>query len=164
MVQLLNRAKVQLLWSRKEGANRAIVEALFADVPVIVREGLSYGYRYPYINPQTGRFATEATLGDALLEVIQCGDRYSPRQWALENMSCQRATEVLAATIRERALADGQRWTTGLSVKTVRLETQAYWDPADRARFAADYAFLEQQVRRPADRTGLPELTHSSRF
>ena len=53
---LLARSKVHVLWSRRECANRAIIEAMLADVPVIVRDGLTFGYRYPYINEHTGRF------------------------------------------------------------------------------------------------------------
>ena len=49
---------------------RAIIEAMMADVPVIVREGLTFGYRYPYINEHTGRFVPEGGLADAILETI----------------------------------------------------------------------------------------------
>jgi glycosyltransferase involved in cell wall biosynthesis len=39
---LLARSKVHVLWSRRECANRAIIEAMLADVPVIVRAGLTF--------------------------------------------------------------------------------------------------------------------------
>ena len=76
---LLWRSKIHLLWSRREGANRAIIEAMLADVPVIVRDGMTFGFRYPYINDQTGRFVPEAALADAMVEMIDTRDRYSPR-------------------------------------------------------------------------------------
>ena len=57
---LLWRSKIHVLWSRRECANRAIIEAMLADVPVIVRDGMTFGFRYPYINEQTGRFVPEA--------------------------------------------------------------------------------------------------------
>ena len=41
---LLNRAKVNVLWSRKEGVNRAIVEGMFANLPCIIRQGFNYGH------------------------------------------------------------------------------------------------------------------------
>ena len=103
--RLLARSRAHLLWSRKEGANRAIIEALFADVPIIVREGLGYGHAYPYVNSSTGVFANERTLGDRLLEIVHSSNTFHPREWALANMSCQRATEILEARIREVALA-----------------------------------------------------------
>ena len=148
VVKLLARSKVHLLWSRKEGANRAIMEALFADVPIILREGLSYGHHYPYVNAATGQFANEANLGDILLDMTNRHAEYQPRQWALDSMSCQRATEILENAIRKVALAAGERWTSHLAVKTVHLEKQAYWDPEALMRFSEDYKYLEMAVRK----------------
>lgn len=147
VVKLLVRSKVHLLWSRKEGANRAVVEALFADVPIVLREGLSYGHHYPYVNPSTGRFASEDNLGDVLLDMTSRHGDFRPREWALANMSCQRATEILEDTIRPVALAGGEQWTSRLAVKTVHLEKQAYWDPEDLTRFADDYTYLRKAIR-----------------
>jgi glycosyltransferase involved in cell wall biosynthesis len=144
---LLARSKVHVLWSRKEGSNRAIVEALFAGVPIVVRDGLSYGYHYPYVNESTGCFATEATLGDAILRVIERRDQYHPREWAMANMSCQGATRILESSIRSVAVAAGEKWTRGLVAKTVHLESQRYWDPDDKGRFEEDYAFLRAAQR-----------------
>lgn len=145
--RLLTRSRVHVLWSRKEGANRAIIEALFADVPVIARQGLGYGYAYPYVNAQTGTFATEASLGDAILDVIGHPDRFSPREWALANMSCQRATAILDEVIARTCVARGEPWSGDMAVKTVQLSTQRYWDPADEGRFDSDYAFLRAHLR-----------------
>ena len=140
---LLARSKVHVLWSRRECANRAIIEAMLADVPVIVRSGLTFGFKYPYINEQTGRFVDEAALGDAILEMIECRASYSPRRWVLEHMTCQHATAAVEASIRMAATAGGEPWTSGLVVKTSTLDTQKYWDESDRERFLDDYRFLE---------------------
>jgi hypothetical protein len=145
--QLLARSKCHVLWSRKEGSNRAIIEALFADVPIVLRKGLSYGHPYSYVNPQTGHFETEETLGERLLMMVDEARVYHPRDWAMANMSCQLATATLEARIRQMALAAGERWTTGLAVKTVHLESQRYWNSEDRERFRSDYAFLEENLR-----------------
>jgi glycosyltransferase involved in cell wall biosynthesis len=145
---LLARSKVHVLWSRKEGSNRAIVEALFAGVPIIVRDGLSYGYHYPYVNESTGCFATEATLGDAILRVLERPEQYHPRDWAMANMSCQEATRILENCVRDVALAAGEKWSRGLVTKTVHLDSQRYWDPNDVQRFRADYEYLKTQLRR----------------
>jgi glycosyltransferase involved in cell wall biosynthesis len=140
---LLARSKVHVLWSRRECANRAIVEAMLADVPVIVREGLTFGYRYPYINEQTGRFVREGDLAQAILEMIAERDRYRPREWVLANMTCERATAVLNEHLKREALAAGAPWSEDLVVKTSTLDTQRYFHPEDAARFEADYRFLE---------------------
>src|SRR5262249_31486334 len=50
----LNRAKVNVIWSRREGVNRAVIEGFFAGTPGILRAGFNFGYPYPFINPQTG--------------------------------------------------------------------------------------------------------------
>src|SRR5262249_27967994 len=43
-----NRAKVSVLWSRREGWNRALIEGMLAGVPCILRQGHNYGFSYPY--------------------------------------------------------------------------------------------------------------------
>jgi len=154
--QLLQRSKVSVLWSRKEGANRSIVESLFADVPIIVRDGLSYGYRYPYINDMTGRFASEHNLGDVILETLADRARFRPREWALANMTCHRAASLVSEAVRAVAVRQGEPWTTGIVTKVVMLDAQAYWDPSDRARFAADYDFLRSCLRSSPHATARP--------
>jgi glycosyltransferase involved in cell wall biosynthesis len=144
---LLRRSKVHLLWWRRECANRAIVEAMLADTPVIVRDGMTFGFKYPYINEQTGRFVREGDLAAALLQMIADRGQFFPRAWVLEHMTCHKATAVLESHLREAALAAGEPWTEGLAVKTSTLDTQRYFDPADRERFRADYRFLESIIR-----------------
>jgi len=144
---LLARSKVHVLWSRQECSNRAVIEAMLADVPVIVRKGLTYGYHYPYINPQTGRFVAEDDLADAILDMIANRTSFSPRSWVLDHMTPQHATAALEAAIGREASTLGERWSEGLVVKTASLHSQAYWNPEDRRRFTADYQFLESLVR-----------------
>jgi glycosyltransferase involved in cell wall biosynthesis len=144
---LLARSKVHVLWSRRECANRAIIEAMLADVPVIVRAGLTFGFKYPYVNDQTGRFVEEAALGDAILEMLERRASYSPRQWVLDHMTCQQATAAVEACVRSAAIECGEPWTSGVVVKTSTLDTQKYWDEADRDRFMDDYRFLEASIR-----------------
>jgi glycosyltransferase involved in cell wall biosynthesis len=144
---LLWRSKLHVLWSRRECANRAIIEAMLADVPVIVRDGMTFGFHYPYINDQTGRFVREADLADAMLEMIATRDRYSPREWVLANMTCEQATATLERHLRDRAISDGESWTEGLVAKTSTLDTQRYWNPEDRGRFEDDYRFLASTLK-----------------
>src|SRR4029434_8672889 len=107
---------------------------MLADVPVIVRSGLTFGFKYPYINEQTGRFVDEAALGDAILEMMERRASYSPRQWVLEHKTCLQATAVVEASVRAAATECGEPWTSGLVVKTSTLDTQKYWDETDRER------------------------------
>jgi glycosyltransferase involved in cell wall biosynthesis len=145
---LLARSKVHVLWSRRESSNRAIIEAMMADVPVIVRDGLTFGYRYPHINEHTGRFVKEQDLADSIVEVIETRERFSPREWVLENRTCVKATSVLEDTLRRGRQEQGECWIEPLVVKTSELDTQRYYNPEDRNRFDADYRFLESKIRR----------------
>jgi len=143
---LLARSKLHVLWSRREGSNRAIIEAMLADVPVIVRDGLSFGVKYPYINPQTGHFVREDELGERILEMLENRDHYSPREWVLENMTGETATAALETRLREMACAAGEPWTEGLVPKTSSLDSQSYWNPNDHTRFESDYNFLRSTI------------------
>ena len=140
---LLNRSKVSVIWSRKEGVNRAIIEGMFAGVPCILRDGFNYGYRYPYINDATGRFAAEDELPDALVWMVDNYQQFDPRSWVMEQMSCQLATAILERTIRDHAPGP---WTTPMAVKISGLHGMQYWDADDAARFASDYEFLASTV------------------
>ncbi len=142
-----NRAKVNVLWSRREGVNKAIIEGMFAGVPCVVREGFNYGHRYPYVNEQTGCFVSERDLPDRLLETARNQERFSPRDWVMENLSCQRATAILGDAIGKVAREAGESWTGGLAVKVSQLDTMRYWDEGDRQRFEPDYAFLRSALR-----------------
>jgi glycosyltransferase involved in cell wall biosynthesis len=151
----LNRAKVNVIWSRKEGVNRAIIEGMFADVPCILRHGFNYGHPYPYVNAQTGRFADEETLPDVILDLVATYGDYAPREWVLSNMSCQKATDIVAVAVRDFALRSGEPWTTDPVVKVCYLNDMRYWDDIDRTRFVQDYEFLNS-VRRTGTDSHVP--------
>lgn len=144
--RLLNRAKVNVLWSRREGVNRAIIEGMLAGTPCLVREGLNYGYRYPHINSQTGRFSTERDLPQNLFEMIENHGRYSPREWVLANMSCLRTSELLNQAIRTKAKELGENWTVDIVPKVNELGCVRYWNAADEKRFSRDYEFLRSCI------------------
>ncbi len=150
VANLLSRSRLHLLWSRREGANRAIIESMLADVPVLVREGLTYGARYPDINPQTGRFVAEGDLPDAILDMLANHRSYSPREWVLNNMTCQHAVAIVDEHLHRQAHEVGESWTEGIVARTSALDTQRYWDQEVRSRFEADYSFLESAIR-PSD-------------
>ena len=145
--RLLVRSKVCVLWSRRECANRSIIEAMVAGVPVLVRKGLSYGYQYPYINEDTGQFVEEAELAEAIITTIDGWGQRDPRRWVLEHMTPAHATRILNDQIRATACARGERWTEDAVAKTYDSNFQQYWDEGERARFAADYDFLRSTRR-----------------
>lgn len=146
--RLLNRVKVNLLWSRREGFNRAVIEGFFAGPPGIMREGFNYGYQYPYINAQTGAYATENNLPQRLLDMVTHHERYSPRAWVQANMNAQVATRLLDESICTYSQLAGQPWTPGkLVVKVTSLNSMAYWDETQRTSFVDDHAFVLSKLR-----------------
>ncbi|MGE3864479.1 MAG: glycosyltransferase [Burkholderiaceae bacterium] len=153
--QLLNRSKVNLLWSRREGVNRAIIEGMAANVPCIVRAGFNYGFPYPYINKQTGRFCKEEDLPDCLAYMIDNYQSFSPRDWILSRMTPEHSTAVLNDAVRTRSLEAGERWTTDLVAKINSLDGLTYYRTEDRQKFDEDYRFLRSMIRasgsRPTD-------------
>jgi glycosyltransferase involved in cell wall biosynthesis len=146
----LSRSKCHVVWSRREGSNKAIIEAMLADVPSILRAGFNFGQHYHYINPQTGCFADERSLPEQLLYMTEHYTEFSPRSWILRHMTPQVATDILNDTIKQVALAHGESWTTDLVVKTKQLKRASYWNPADELQFASDYAFVRSLCRPPS--------------
>ena len=144
---MANRAKVNVLWSRRDGCNRSIIEGMLADVPCVMWRGFNYGYQYDHINPRTGSFADDGDLGRVLLETIDNPSRYRPRQWVLDHMSCHHATSILSEAVAKVAFSRAEPWTHGPVAKVGHLNAMSYWDDSDRARFRADYEFLESTVR-----------------
>ena len=143
-----NRAKVNVMWSRREGFNRVVIEGMLAGVPCVMRDGFNYGYRQPYINAETGMYSSEQDFAANLLRMIARADQYRPRQWVQRNMSCERGNEILENTIRSHARWRGERWTRGVALKVSALNGVVYWNPADEARFTGDYDLIRSLQRR----------------
>lgn len=143
----LNRSKVNILWSRKEGFNRALIEAMLAGVPCVLREDFNYGFKYDYINEKTGCYSSEQDLPDTLLFMTENASRFAPREWVIDNMSPQRATAILNESIKRVSLSLGETWTEDIVVKVTGLHGQRYWDLENGRHFEPDYAFLRSMIR-----------------
>lgn len=143
---LLQRSKINIVWSKFEGNNRAIIEGMFCDTPAILREGHNYGEHYDFINPMTGRFANEENLADTILEMIASHDTFSPRKYVMENRSCVSATTIMNSVVRDHEIKAGRPWSTDMVVKVNELHGMNYLDEGVGARFAADYEWLAQHL------------------
>ena len=108
--------------------------------------GHNYGHRYAYVNPQTGRFASQRNLPEQLLWMISNSGSFSPRDWVLQNMSCHKANQILEEAIKRVGATAGEKWSIGLAQKVGYLNTMRYWDEAARTRFEADYSFLRSMI------------------
>jgi glycosyltransferase involved in cell wall biosynthesis len=143
-----NRAKINLLWSRREGFSRAVIEGMLAGLPCIQRAGFNYGYCHPYINAQTGIYCREEELPKALLDMSQNYGSYATREWIMKHMTCQKAADILDDAIGSIAIKAGEPWTKGLVTKASALNGMRYWDPEDRRRLEQAYIELQSALRK----------------
>jgi glycosyltransferase involved in cell wall biosynthesis len=140
----LCRAKVSVLMSRREGSAVVVSESLFAGTPVALLEDAYNGSR-SFINPATGCLVTDRNLARQLLDLLARRRECRPRQWAEENISCFRSTQILNDTLRQHALAAGQAWTRDIAPACWRPDPQlvrpedAPWLPAERERIRASF-------------------------
>ena len=65
----------------------------------------------------------------------------------MQNMSAQKANEILTAAITPGRIAAGENWTQDLAQKACYLNTMRYWDEQDMSRFDADYAFIRTLIK-----------------
>ena len=136
----VSQCKVFVFLSRKEGDNKALVEAMFVGVPAIVFAD-TIGGASGRVNSQTGMFASDRDLARAITFMLDHREQFAPRAWALANtgsaMTTRRLDDVIRQTLRERA----DRYVDPIVEKT-NSPNLAYKDPRNRARFQADYDYI----------------------
>ena len=116
MVRALRSAKVSLMLSGNEGSCVAVVESMFADIPVGVFADAVIGSK-AYVNEQTGRLLHKRNLAGQLADFINGHDQYTPRKWVTEqNLSCHGSTRILNDHIRAKVTEWGEEWTTDIAV------------------------------------------------
>lgn len=141
----VGQARAFVFLSRKEGDNKALVEAMFADVPAVVYAHTIGGAR-SRINALTGVLSEDHELAERILEVLDHPSRFSPRSWALTHTGSANSTQTLDTAIRRAMLDAGYPW-TGSIVEKTNSPNLAYKNPADRVRFDADYQFILERRR-----------------
>jgi glycosyltransferase involved in cell wall biosynthesis len=139
------QSKVAVLLSRKEGFNKAIMEAMVCDVPAIVYEGHSGGAQCR-IDSSTGILSSFRELPRAIEYMVQNHARFSPRRTVLETTGSRLSTRKLNALLKASTLAGGEVWRTDI-VEKVNNPNLGYRNPADRERFSKDYEFLHSALR-----------------
>jgi glycosyltransferase involved in cell wall biosynthesis len=142
--EILNRSKVKVLLTKIEGANRALSEAMSANVPVLVYKHI-VGPRRTDINPMTGMYADDDELPDVLMRAIESYKRFQPRAWYLQNSGYQNSTSTLNEALRLAAHARNENWTTDIVGKVNRPNAE-YVRAADRASLEPAWRELEEFV------------------
>jgi glycosyltransferase involved in cell wall biosynthesis len=142
----LCRSRASVVLSRREGACVVVAEALFANTPVALLHGAQIGSRV-FINDATGRFLPEDDLARQLTAFVAAADRYQPRLWAEQNISCFHSTRRLNDVLKQHMLADGREWTQDIVPLT--------WCPDPRPALAEDRRRLEDECCDLKQRFGL---------
>ena len=114
--EVLNRSKVNMLLSKKEGSNRSIFEGFFANVPAILLSN-NIGVNKSYINEKTGRLVEEKDFVKNLLFFRSNWHKYKPREWAMANISPIATTNKLNRLIQRLAEENGEPWRSDLVPK-----------------------------------------------
>ena len=141
----LTQCKAFVFLSRKEGDNKALVEAMFSDVPAIVYDK-SIGGAVSRINPATGVLAADDELAEKIEYMLDHFEQFAPRAWAVANTGSSKATAVLNEIVRRVVVEAGGRYTLGLTEKT-NSPNLSYKEPDCRATFQADYDFMVSCLR-----------------
>ncbi|MDP5030983.1 glycosyltransferase [Paraglaciecola sp.] len=148
VAKLMMRAKVNLLWSRMEGVNRAIIEGMFCNTPCILRDGFNYGQKYSYINLRTGEFSTENDLPSTILKIKNNYATYSPRAYVEEFHTCEVAVTLLNEVIAEHCYnTKDATWSNNIDLKVNELHGMKYFSSDLLIKYADDYRWIKETLK-----------------
>ncbi|NNL85302.1 MAG: glycosyltransferase [Myxococcales bacterium] len=114
VMEVMAAARVCVLLSLKEGANRALPEAMFCDVPVVLLKEYVGGCQKNVV-PETGVIVPQADLTATLKRMIRGEGAFRPRRWALQNIACVKSGERLNEIVKADAQQRGFPWTEDLA-------------------------------------------------
>lgn len=144
VMELTCQARMAVLLSLKEGSNRALAESMFCDVPVLLLDEHVGGIRKNVV-PETGEIVPQRRLKEGIRHILANAEEYSPRAWAVRNISCVRSTEILDEVIRTHALELGQPWTRDLLVRSNSPEPR-YYEPESHEAMATTHDELRRYL------------------
>lgn len=153
--KVLQRSKVNLLLSYKEGSNKSLFEGFLVNVPGIALKN-NIGMNKSYVNHHTGVLIDEDGLKNALLHFRTSWEEYRPRDWAMENISPLKTTEKLKRLLQQLALKAGDPWTEDI-VPHVNIPEKQYFDLSDIDRFPAGSKVIEIFLKQNQPGNRLPE-------
>lgn len=143
VTKLFAQARASVVLSKREGSCLAVPESLFADTPVALLENAVIGSS-AFINLQTGCFLDETNLARDLTNFVRMADRFEPRAWAEQNISCLASTQVLNDLLKRHALAVGYSWTQDIA-PLQRSPTPTLVRSEDRRRLASERAEITRR-------------------
>jgi glycosyltransferase involved in cell wall biosynthesis len=128
---------ISVALSAREGSCVVVTESFFADTPVAMMHNAHIGSR-AYINRQTGVLVRPETMAAQLSELIEQRESYSPRTWAMVNITCFQSTKTLNSILRTYSSERGIPWNREIVPFCWRPDP-AYVRDADAAQLAPAY-------------------------
>lgn len=156
--KVLQRSKVNVLLSYKEGSNKSLFEGFFAGVPGIALRN-NIGINKNYINRETGLLVSEHELKDAILYISQRWREYTPREWAMANISPLVTTSKLNACLKSIAEKSHEPWTMDI-VPHANTPEMKYFNPQDAQRFPCGSIILELFNNNSTSRWDADSIVH----
>lgn len=132
--QVVRSARVGVMLTVREGANKGIYECFFCDVPVLL-SGRNIGVNRDDINSLTGVVADDSMLSEALKGMLRNLHSFEPRAWALRKTGYRVSTKRLNDTLAMCARRYGEPWTRSIFGK--KNDTNAQF-VLEEDRLAAD--------------------------
>jgi glycosyltransferase involved in cell wall biosynthesis len=145
VADVVGDSRLYVLMSRREGANRALYEALWCDTPVAVFDA-HRGVNTDIIRDEVGTLYDADGLTAAIARVLDDPDRFHARAWAERNTGYHNSTVALNATLRQLAAARGLPWRSDLAEK-INAPDMVYVNSSDVERFATEYDSLRRFLR-----------------
>ena len=127
-------ARISTIFTRREGSCVAVSESLFAGSPVAMMEESYIGSK-AYINGCTGVLVRRRGLARQLQRFLEESERYTPREWAIEHISCGKTSQRLNELLRLWSIRTERPWTTDIAQLCWRY-VPAYVHPSDKVRLA----------------------------
>jgi glycosyltransferase involved in cell wall biosynthesis len=138
-------SKASVILSAREGSSVVVTESFFADTPVAMMRNAHIG-SHAYINRQTGVLLQSETMAAQLSELIEQNASYSPRAWAIANVTCFHSTKILNSVLRECCRGGRIPWTRDIAQLCWRPDP-IYVNGADAARMERAYQDLYERHR-----------------
>jgi glycosyltransferase involved in cell wall biosynthesis len=136
-------SKASIILSAREGSCVVVAESLFADAPVAMMHNAHVGSR-SYINAETGVLLRADTMPTQLSEMLARSASFSPRTWAVANITSTRTTEKLNGILRGYSRERGLPWTRDIVPMCWRPDP-IYTQAADNERLQSAYAALQER-------------------
>ena len=143
VVRTFGAARASVILSRREGSCVVVTESMFADTPVAILRNAELGSRV-FVNEHTGRFLDERNLGRQLTEFIAGSDRYRPRVWAEEHLSCFHSSRTLNELLKQHELRQGRPWTRDLAPMQWAPDPRLVHEE-DRHTMASERRLIQEQ-------------------